>query len=115
MVLRSENFLVYSGAGISTSSGIGDYASNTMIGENENTKPASPMCAQPSLAHRGLKKLGDEGYLKQWINQNHDGLALKCGFPLQLMNEIHGSLYDPTNPVVKMSGSLRSDLFSRLL
>jgi hypothetical protein len=31
------------------------------------------------------------------------------------MNEIHGAIYDPSNPVVKMSGSARSDLFSDLL
>jgi hypothetical protein len=31
------------------------------------------------------------------------------------MNEIHGAWFDPSNPVVAMSGSLRTDLFSRLL
>jgi hypothetical protein len=31
------------------------------------------------------------------------------------MNEIHGSWYDPSNPVVMMSGSLRDDLFADLL
>ena len=31
------------------------------------------------------------------------------------MNEIHGSWYDPSNPVVMMSGQLREDLFAQLL
>jgi hypothetical protein len=35
--------------------------------------------------------------------------------PQVAMNEIHGSWWDPSNPVVKMSGNLRSDLFDNLL
>jgi len=32
-----------------------------------------------------------------------------------VLNEIHGSWFDPSNPVVKMSGSLRDDLISDLV
>lgn len=32
-----------------------------------------------------------------------------------IINEIHGGIFDPSNPVVKMSGKLRSDLFKDLL
>lgn len=49
-----------------------------------------------------------------WIQQNHDGLPQKAGFPQGELNEIHGSWYDPSNPVVKMSGYLRSDLIEWL-
>merc|ERR1711953_71682 len=35
--------------------------------------------------------------------------------PQRLINEIHGGLFDPSNPVVSMNGSLRSDLFQDLL
>lgn len=35
--------------------------------------------------------------------------------PQELLNEIHGSWFDPSNPVVKMSGSLREDLISELV
>merc|ERR1719487_2179784 len=31
------------------------------------------------------------------------------------MNEIHGSWFDPSNPVVKYSGSLQSDLFDGMV
>ena len=31
------------------------------------------------------------------------------------INEIHGSWYDPSNPVVNMAGQLREDLFADLL
>ena len=35
--------------------------------------------------------------------------------PQQLVNEIHGAIQDPSNPVVPMSGNLRSDYFADLL
>ena len=38
-------------------------------------------------------------------------LPQKSGFPQEKMNEIHGAWYDPSNPVVQFSGSLRGDLF----
>jgi len=54
--------------------------------------------------------------IMEWLNQNHDGLAHKAGFPAAKINEIHGSWLDKEkNPVVKMSGSLRPDLFQRVM
>jgi len=52
---------------------------------------------------------------KRWIQQNHDGLPQKAGLPQHALNEIHGAWFDPSNPVVKMQGELRSDLFSDML
>jgi len=37
--------------------------------------------------------------------QNHDGLPQKAGFPQERINEIHGSWFDPANPVVRYDGS----------
>jgi NAD-dependent SIR2 family protein deacetylase len=48
------------------------------------------------------------------IQQNHDGLPQKAGFPQHCINEIHGAWFDPSNPVVTMSGDLRTDLVKRL-
>jgi hypothetical protein len=39
---------------------------------------------------------------------------LKPGYPQEGLNEIHGAWYDPSNPVVQMSGNLRGDLFEWL-
>ena len=50
-----------------------------------------------------------------WIQQNHDGLPQKAGFPQYLLNEIHGAWYDPSNPVVPMNGELRDDYFDDLI
>jgi NAD-dependent SIR2 family protein deacetylase len=108
--------VVYSGAGISKSSGIPDYASKASNSLVAAPKVASPILALPTLAHRVLTALHRrEGWIGQWINQNHDGLAQKAGFPEKLCNSIHGDWFDPSNPVVQFSGSLRSDLFERLL
>lgn len=35
--------------------------------------------------------------------------------PNSMVNEIHGAWFDPSNPVVPMKGSLRSDLFQWML
>lgn len=49
--------------------------------------------------------------IKHWVQQNHDGLPQKAGFPQHRINEVHGAWFDPSNTVVPMSGTLRSDLF----
>eukprot|EP00913_Durusdinium_trenchii_P032626 g30540.t1 len=71
--------------------------------------------AKPTIAHRALVGLYRQGHLKHWVQQNHDGLPQKAGFPQEALNEIHGAWFDPSNPVVPMSGTLREDLMSWLL
>lgn len=113
LIRRSKSFVAYTGAGISTSSGIDDYASasdSSVIAER--TKLRSPFDAQPTRAHFVLTALERVGLLKTWVQQNHDGLPQKAGFPQCRLNEIHGAWYDPSNPVVMMSGELRGDLFA---
>merc|ERR1711991_501966 len=70
---------------------------------------------EPTLSHHVLTALQREGRLKRWVQQNHDGLPQKAGFPQHLINEIHGAWFDPSNPVVQFSGSLRTDLFNDML
>ena len=68
--------VVYAGAGLSTSAGINDYASRGGAGSTIAAGPElrSPMCAQPTLAHRVLVGLHQAGRLHRLIQQNHDGL-----------------------------------------
>jgi NAD-dependent SIR2 family protein deacetylase len=116
LVRRSRHCIAYTGAGISTASGISDYASRAATSVSGVHKPPpSPMDAQPTLAHRTLTSMYRSDYLKWWIQQNHDGLPQKAGYPQHALNEIHGAWYDPSNPVVRMSGALRDDLFADLL
>jgi len=114
LLRKSNNALAYTGAGISTSAGIDDYASKAKDSKmKENRKKVKDAFdCEPSLGHRALTQLWRCGILKHWVQQNHDGLPQKAGFPQHEINEIHGAWYDPSNPVVPMSGTLRSDLFS---
>mmetsp|Transcript_21615 Transcript_21615/g.22374 ORF Transcript_21615/g.22374 Transcript_21615/m.22374 type:complete len:412 (+) Transcript_21615:46-1281(+) len=116
LLQQSSNCLLYTGAGISTSSGINDYATKSTTSKlNNGKKLTSHLAAQPTLAHRVLVSLYNLGLIKKWIQQNHDGLPQKAGLPQHAINEIHGAWYDPTNPVVPMSGRLRDDLINDLI
>jgi hypothetical protein len=109
LITQSQNCIVYTGAGISTASGINDYATKSTT-KFSSQKLKSHLTAKPTLAHRVLSSFYHSGHLKKWIQQNHDGLPQKAGLPQHAINEIHGAWFDPTNPVVPMSGSLRTDL-----
>lgn len=115
LIIKSNTCTAYTGAGISTASGIDDYASKAKGSLAMKRKKVSGFDAQPTLSHRVLASLFRKGHLKHWVQQNHDGLPQKAGFPPEHLNEIHGAWYDPSNPVVPMSGSLRDDLMKWLL
>jgi len=111
MLKKSKNCVTYTGAGLSRASGIPDYATKSKESIVAGPKIKSSLDAQPTYAHHVLVELERAGYLKHWVQQNHDGLPQKAGFPQEKINEIHGAWFDPSNPVVQFSGSLRSDLF----
>jgi len=120
LIAQSRRAVVYSGAGLSTDAGISDYASHAPGSVGAGMPCAgsafkSPFCAQPTLAHRILVALHRAGHVHRWVNQNHDGLPQKAGFPQESINEIHGAFHAPDNPVVDMSGHARADLAEDLL
>jgi NAD-dependent SIR2 family protein deacetylase len=121
LIGKANRCVIFSGAGLSTAAGIGDYASSAVDSASgapnplTGAQPASPLCAQPTLAHRVLVAMHSAKPFHRWINQNHDGLPQKAGFPQEDMNEIHGAWHAPDNPVIVMSGNLREDLFADLL
>ena len=115
LIKKSKFCTAYTGAGISTASGIDDYASKAKGSLAMKRKKVSGFDAQPTLSHRVLASVFRAGHLKHWVQQNHDGLPQKAGFPPEHLNEIHGAWYDPSNPVVPMTGSLRNDLMDWLL
>jgi NAD-dependent SIR2 family protein deacetylase len=113
MIRKSQRVVAYTGAGLSTASGIGDYAS--AVGGLVHAHGLGPhiewLKAQgPTNGHRALAALERQDYLHAWINQNHDGLAQKATFPMAKLNECHGSWFDKRNPVVHMNGAVRDDL-----
>lgn len=123
MVRRSRHCVAYTGAGISTAAGIGDYASKAgarssvlpkKLSKGTPFNAAEAIDAAPTLAHYALTAMHSARILHEWVQQNHDGLPQKAGFPQAALNEIHGSWFDPANPVVPMDGNLRADLVARL-
>lgn len=118
LIRKAKHCIAYTGAGISTASGINDYASkaknSVATGSRAQRKKKSGLDAEPTFAHYALTALHDAHLLKHWLQQNHDGLPQKAGFAQQHLNEIHGAWFDPSNPVVPMDGSLRSDLYAWL-
>lgn len=136
MLRNAKHAVVYGGAGLSTASGIADYATRTgasgVAGQelaakqatgkskgkgkgNISTAVSSFAVAKPNFGHRTIAALTDKGLIWRFVQQNHDGLPQKAGVPQGVMNEIHGAVFDPSNPVVKMQGNLRNDLFKDML
>jgi NAD-dependent SIR2 family protein deacetylase len=98
----SRRTVLYTGAGISASA-VGQAA---LSGVNKTGWLAKAE-AQPTPTHHALAVLGRTGWVHGWVQQNHDGLPQKAGFPQEKVCEVHGSWFDPSNPVVKYSGSLK--------
>jgi len=115
-IKKSSNFVVYTGAGISMAAGINDYATkakNSVTGKKLET--INRLKAIPTKSHYILVELYKAKFLKHWIQQNHDALAQKAGFPQKALNEIHGSWFDKKNPVVLMDDQVKGELFNKLI
>ena len=102
LLRASKKTVVYTGAGISAAV-VGQAAES---GTNKVGWKGDTRKVKPTYTHHALGLLGQRGVVQSWVQQNHDGLPQKAGFPQQNINEIHGSWYDPSNPVVKYSGTL---------
>jgi NAD-dependent SIR2 family protein deacetylase len=121
LVRKARKLTIYAGAGLSTASGVGDYATRTgsdsVLGrEAEHGGHGQPSFilperAKPNVGHFVLSAMTQAGLVWRIVQQNHDGLLQKAGVPQRYVNEIHGSWFDPGNPVVKMTENVRDDLY----
>jgi NAD-dependent SIR2 family protein deacetylase len=114
MIREAKTTTCYTGAGLSKSSGIPDYATKAKNSIAKVKKISKSSEAEPTYAHHVLAAMEKKGYIQHYVQQNHDGLPQKAGFPQTKMNEIHGAWFDPSNPVIMFSGNLRGDLFEDL-
>lgn len=73
LIKKSKNCVTYTGAGLSKASGIPDYASKSEESIVKTQKIKSSLDAQPTYGHLVLTALERAGYLKHWVQQNHDG------------------------------------------
>jgi len=97
--MRKSSYMVaYTGAGISTSSGIPDYRGPNGVWtlKAQGKSPQFTVTleqALPTSGHMALKKLEEEGILKYLISTNVDGLHKRSGIPSDKLAELHGNIY----------------------
>jgi len=94
-IMKSNHFVVYTGAGISTSAGISDFRGPdgvwTRKAKGLGHKAGNWAEAQPTFCHMSLVQLEKIGKLKFLISQNCDGLHIKSGIPPNKICELHGN------------------------
>ena len=104
----SKNPLVFTGAGISTSSGIPDYRSSYKTSlktgpgvweseENRIKYKGNPVIkpaieCYPTKTHMALKKLLEKGRISHILTQNVDNLHTRSGVCEQYLTELHGNI-----------------------
>jgi hypothetical protein len=86
LIKKSSCVVAYTGAGLSRAAGIGDYASSEDSILKNVPKLKSAFDAKPTYAHKVISKLEESGLLHHYVQQNHDGLPQKAGFPQEKIN-----------------------------
>mmetsp|Transcript_39 Transcript_39/g.37 ORF Transcript_39/g.37 Transcript_39/m.37 type:complete len:405 (-) Transcript_39:42-1256(-) len=98
MIKESKHFVIYTGAGISTSAKIPDYRGPQGVWtlRDKGISPSFEISledAKPTYAHMALATLVKKGICKLVASTNVDGLHLRSGIPLQNLTELHGNIY----------------------
>ena len=95
---ESRYLVVFTGAGISTESGLPDFRGpNGLWTRRDKGLPSKPMSrswdsVEPNSGHIAIFELQKMGKLKFLISQNVDNLHLKSGIDPDLLAELHGNM-----------------------
>jgi NAD-dependent deacetylase len=115
LIIGAKKLVVFSGAGISTESGIPDFRSpggiwerfdpddftyQKFVADPESRRKQWRMLgeghlttgAEPNLAHYAIAELDEMGRLDCVITQNVDNLHQKAGVPAEKVFELHGNM-----------------------
>jgi NAD-dependent SIR2 family protein deacetylase len=97
-IYESKNLVVFTGAGISTESGLPDYRGPDGVWTRRDAglpPPKSPPwdSVKPNQGHYEIVELLKMGKLDYLISQNVDGLHVKSGIPFDKIAELHGNMY----------------------
>jgi len=97
LMAEAKYLVVFTGAGISTDSGIPDYRGpdGLWTRQEEGLEPPPKTdwaTVQPNRAHLAIVELQNMGKLRFLITQNVDNLHLKSGIKPELMAEFHGNI-----------------------
>uniref|UniRef100_A0A1D2A7L7 protein acetyllysine N-acetyltransferase n=1 Tax=Auxenochlorella protothecoides TaxID=3075 RepID=A0A1D2A7L7_AUXPR len=99
LVSEARSIIAFTGAGISTSTGIPDFRGPNGVWTAQKLGRALPKAtvefanAAPSLTHQALLALHGTGKLKYLVSQNVDGLHRRSGFPAAALAELHGNCF----------------------
>jgi len=95
-IFEAKYLVVFTGAGISTESGLPDFRGPDGIwtrqekGLPAKTRPFTSV--EPNAGHRAIVELQNLGRLKFLISQNVDNLHLRSGIRPELLAELHGNV-----------------------
>jgi NAD-dependent SIR2 family protein deacetylase len=95
-IFEAKYLVVFTGAGISTESGLPDFRGPDGIwtrqekGLPAKTRPFTSV--EPNAGHRAIVELQNLGKLKFLISQNVDNLHLRSGIRPELLAELHGNV-----------------------
>ena len=96
-IANSKHLVAFTGAGISTESGIPDFRGPDGLWTRRDKGLPPPKMekswseVQPNSGHLALVELQNMGLLKFIISQNVDGLHLISGIKSELLAELHGN------------------------
>jgi len=95
---ESQYMVIFTGAGISTESGIPDFRGPDGVWtRRDKGLPPKKMDKswgemEPNSTHSAIVELQNMGKMKYLISQNIDNLHLKSGIKFELLAELHGNL-----------------------
>jgi NAD-dependent SIR2 family protein deacetylase len=94
---ESEQIVVFTGAGVSTESGVPDYRGPDGVWTRRDKGLPPPRmtvpwsAVEPNPAHYAIVELQEMGKLRFLISQNVDNLHLKSGIRPHMIAELHGN------------------------
>ncbi|KAM6510896.1 hypothetical protein FSOLCH5_011342 [Fusarium solani] len=97
LIKKSKHFIVFTGAGVSTSAGIPDFRGPEGAwtlraqGRARTTRAVSTLQAVPTPSHMALLELQNRGIMKYLVSQNCDGLHRRSGIRPDMISELHGN------------------------
>jgi mono-ADP-ribosyltransferase sirtuin 6 len=98
-IIDSKRLVVFTGAGISTDSGLHDYRGPDGLWTRRDKGLPPPKMSvswedvKPNQGHYAIVDLLNMGKLDYLISQNVDGLHVKSGIPFERLAELHGNQF----------------------
>lgn len=97
-IQKAKHLVIFTGAGISTDSGLPDYRGPEGLWTRQGKGLPVPgkidwAKAEPNMNHYAITELQNIGRLAFLITQNVDNLHLRAGIHPDLIAELHGNIY----------------------